>query len=274
MSTFNIAKYYGGKIVTKEELKAIELKKYYSTEIDTAKYKNSTLIIIVTYTSLPAIKLSLACLEKTLKKSENTYAVILDNNSSPDIKEHLKIIRNSKIDIIFIPENLGKAIAVNNFGQKFINDSNLPETIVSIDPDIIFEPNDFQKMIDASKNIKKAGMIGMRFKKNSCNPEINLFFPEKKLKGKDGNIYKLKCPFMATVAGPIFAINGNVYKNVLKYRLFPKKFLATYGGDDSATYSVLRRKFINGYLQGTEVTHLRQGDHMSEELQNYISNGF
>lgn len=270
MKRMNIVSFYGGRTATKEELSQIELEPYYNLTFKTNKYKNSTLIIIVTYSCLPAIKLCLDCVMKTLTETENTFALILDNNSSPDIQEYLNNIKHQKMNIVFIGKNLGKAIAVNNFGQRFINDSNLPETIVSIDPDITFSPESFKKMITASKNIKKVGMIGMRFKKNSCNPEINLFFPERKIKGIDKNIYKIKSPFLATVAGPIFSIKGSVYKNILKFRLFPKKFLATYGGDDSATYDALRNKFINGYLQGTEVTHLRQRDFVSEELKTYM----
>lgn len=262
--------YYGGKSATTEELSQIESKTYYNITFDKNKYKNSNLIIIVTYTCLPAIKLCLNCVLETLDETDNTFALILDNNSSSDIQAYLKKLKHPKVDIVFIGQNLGKAIAVNNFGKRFINENNLPETIISIDPDIIFTPNDFQKMINASKNIKKAGMIGMRFTKNSCNPEINLFFPERKIKGIDKKIYKVKSPFLATVAGPIFAIKGTVYRNTLNFRLFPKKFLATYGGDDSATYAALRKGFINGYLQGTEVTHLRQRDHVSEELKKHM----
>jgi len=113
-------------------------------------------------------------------------------------------------------------------------------------------------------------MLGMRYHNNSCNPEINLFFPAKKIRGTDKNNYKLKCPFLSTVAGPIFAITGNIFQNVLKYRLFPKKFLATYGGDDSATYSALQWKYINGYLEGTQVTHLRTRSNISDELKKYM----
>ena len=264
--------YYGGKPATKEELFKIETTPYYNVTFDTKKYKGSTLIIIVTYTCLPAIKLCLDCVIKTLNTSENTYALILDNNSTPDIQDYLKELTHINLDIIFIGQNLGKAIAVNNFGQRHLNEDNLPKTIVSIDPDIIFSPTDFKKIISASENIKKAGMIGMRFTKNSCNPEINLFFPERYIQGINKQIYRIKSPFLATVAGPIFAIKGTVFSETLKYRLFPKKFLATYGGDDSATYSALRKGFVNGYLQGTEVTHLRQRDHVSDELKEYMEN--
>jgi GT2 family glycosyltransferase len=212
----------------------------------------------------------LECVKKTLNETKDTYVVILDNDSSSDIQQYLKKLKHPKIDVIFIGQNLGKAIAVNNFGLRYMDEDNLPKTVVSIDPDVIFSPADFKKMVAASNNIKKAGMIGMRFTKNSCNPEINLFFPERKIKGIDKNIYKIKSPFLATVAGPIFAIKGETYQNTLQYRLFPKKFLATYGGDDSATYNALRKGFINGYLQGTEVTHLRQRDHVSKELEKYL----
>ena len=269
MKRMDIVSFYGGKTATKEELNKIELKSYYDVTFDVNKYKDSTLIFIVTYTCLPAIQLCLEKVIETLDSDNNIYALILDNNSSPDIQKYLKNLKHKKLDIIFIGQNLGKAVAVNNFGQRYINDNNLPKTVVSIDPDIIFSPEDFNKMIKASINIKKAGMIGMRFAKNSCNPEINLFFPEKKIKGLDKNIYRLKCPFMATVAGPIFAVKGLVYRDILKYRLFPKKFIAKYGGDDSATYDALRYKTINGYLQGTDVTHLRSGDKKAIELIEY-----
>lgn len=273
MKRMNIVAHYGGKTVTKAELDEVELKAYYDLKFDVSKYKDSTLIFIVTYTCLSAIQLCLEKVFETLDASENTYAVILDNNSSPDIQKYLKSLKHKKVDIVFIGQNLGKAIAVNNFGRRFIDDTNLPKTVVSIDPDILFSPEDFGKMIEASKNIKKAGMIGMRFVDNSCNPEINLFFPEKKIKGIDNNIYKLKCPFMATVAGPIFAVKGSTYRNVLKNRLFPKKFIAKYGGDDSATYDALRWITINGYLQGTSVLHLRSGNKKSKELVEYEGRG-
>ncbi|OGI05965.1 MAG: hypothetical protein A2Y40_04255 [Candidatus Margulisbacteria bacterium GWF2_35_9] len=263
---FNIIKKYNGTAISSKELLKTETADYYVSRFNHLEFKNKIIIFIVTYHHLDAIESCMSCVMDLLEVNPDVYVVVLDNNSDKKIQTYLKSLKHARLDLNFINKNIGKALAVNNYGQKYINKNNLPKAVVSIDPDIIFKIDDFNRMIEAVTNIKKVGMLGMRYKKNNCNPEMNLFFPSRSYKGINNKRYKIKKPFMCTVAGPIFAVNSYVYFTELKNRLFPKKFIATYGGDDSATYSALRWKYLNGYLENTEVIHLRSGKKVAEEL--------
>jgi GT2 family glycosyltransferase len=224
--------------------------------------KNSTLIIIVTYRHPELIKLSLKSVIEAIECKENTYVVIIDNHGNTEITEHVLSLISDKIFAFPLPFNFGKALAANFFMKEYITTENLPKTIVSIDPDIVFSKNDFSTLIEASQHLPNCGMIGMRYTKNNCNPERNLYFKPKKITGTNNKDYYLSVPFMCTVAGPIFAVSGDKVYYDCGNELFPKKYIKVYGGDDSAIYAKLRKRYINGYLEGTEVTHMASGAHI------------
>jgi GT2 family glycosyltransferase len=171
----------------------------------------------------------------------------------------------------YLPENIGKARAANDFIAKHINEDNLPKTVWSMDPDIILNQESFDYLLEAVENIEsKIVVLGMRYKKNNCNPEINVWFPPKKIKGKNGKIYRISVPSFCCVAGPILAMKGTVLSKLLGFKLFPKKFQRVYGGDDSAIYLELKKQgYKMGYLNGTIVTHLKESDRVAPEIKDF-----
>jgi len=96
-----------------------------------------------------------------------------------------------------------------------------------------------------------------------------LFFKPKKVLGLNKKDYFLSCPFMCTVAGGVFAIQAKKIVEQCDFNLFPKEVIKVYGGDDSALYSRLRWKFINGYLEGTEAIHFTSAGIISEDFLTY-----
>ncbi|RAP31722.1 hypothetical protein DID78_00160 [Candidatus Marinamargulisbacteria bacterium SCGC AG-343-D04] len=225
-----------------------------------ANFKDSTLIIVVTYRRKNIIQLSIENILNIINKRKNTYMVIINNHSSEEVNTYVRSIDHPQCVNIQLPFNFGKALAANFFFKDYISHKNLPKTIISLDPDTVFSKESFEKLVSASINLPQCGMIGMRYTKNNCNPERNLFFKPKKIKSNSNNIYSLSCPFMCTVAGPIFAVEGKKILNECNNELFPKKVIKVYGGDDSALYNKLRKKYINGYLEGTEATHMHSGN--------------
>ena len=182
--------------------------------------------------------------------------MLINNHAEPRVEAVFNKIQHPQVIKFDLPFNFGKALAANFFFNDYISKENVPQTIVSLDPDTLFSKESFEALVEASIQCPQCGMLGMRFTKNECNPERNLFFPAKKCKGANGKMYFVKQPFMCTVAGPVLAIQGNKIFEDCNNQLFPKKYIKVYGGDDSALYNAFRWKYVNGYLEGTEATHL------------------
>ena len=235
---------------------------------DKSIFKDSTLIVITLYRIPKVIKLSLENLFSVIKDRPNTYVILINNSHEKDIIDYYNSISHPQCFKFDLPFNFGKALACNFFFQDYINESNLPKTVISMDPDILFSKESFEYLVEASENLPQCGMIGMRYKNNNCNPELNLFFKPKKLVGLNKKNYFIKKPFMVTVAGPILAISGKKVFEDCKNRLFPKKYVKTYGGDDSAIYDVFRWKYQNGYLENTEATHLFSAGKFADEVES------
>ncbi|MBE33322.1 hypothetical protein CL647_04300 [bacterium] len=231
-----------------------------------SQFKDATLIVIVTYRFSEIIAYSLQNIAKITQDQDNTWIVIINNAQDPDIIEVINTLNHPRIITFHLPFNFGKALAANFFFKQYITKENIPKTIISLDPDTIFSAESFTKLVDASQQLPQCGMIGMRFKDNKANPERNLFFKPKKCLGINKKEYHVSSPFMCTVAGPILAIEGKKIVEDCKNQLFPKKYIQVYGGDDSALYDVFRWKYINGYLEGTEATHLISAGQIVDEF--------
>ena len=54
-------------------------------------------------------------------------------------------------------------------------------------------------------------------------------------------------------------------------KLFPKKYIKVYGGDDSALHAALKWSYINGYLEGTLATHLHSNGKLAKAYRDIIS---
>ena len=233
----------------------------FKNDFDHNKFKDNVVVFVTTYWYLHYIKVSLQSLIEVVNGRDDTFIVIIDNNSPEEqIKSYLNSIKNPKIDIQYLDENVGRPLAINLYLKKFVNESNLPAVIVAVDPDITFSSESFDYFIDAIKNIDNIGMLSMRYEDNKCNPEKNVFFRPRKIKGKNGNLYMISVPFLANVPGGIVGIRGDLLKNELDYMLFPmKKYMARDDNHDGILYSKLRWKYLNGFLNDTLATHWRSG---------------
>jgi hypothetical protein len=199
-------------------------------------------------------------------------AVVIDNNSDQRVVEYLKKIRQLNVLLQLLPKNIGKARAANEFIAANVDPQALPRTVWSIDPDILFDRLSFDLLAEATENLPGLGMLGMRYARNNCNPEIYLFRPAKQLVGTNGKTYSVKFPFMANVAGPVFAVSGQHLASPLDLRLFPMKQYYEYGLDDSAVYLHFKKHgFPSGYLNGTLATHLKSDLKVAPELAAYLS---
>lgn len=234
-------------------------------------FKDKHVIFVVTHLCKPAIVLFMESILPILDKHPDVLMVVIDSKSSDDIIEYLKKIKHPRVIFDFLPENIGKARAANQYIAKNITQENLPKTIWSMDPDIILNQASFDYLLEAIQNIdSKIKVLGMRYKKNNCNPEMNLWFPAKRVKGKNGKVYSINVPSFCCVAGPVLAMKGEVLSKYLDFKLFPKKFVRVYGGDDSAIYLELKKQgYKMGYLNGTIVTHLKSGQKVAPEIKEF-----
>ena len=146
--------------------------------------------------------------------------ILIDNFSKDkQVHELLDQIKHTQLSVIKNSVNYGKAYATNAYLAETINHENCPRILISMDPDVVFDVDSFNKLIEALDNIPNLGMLGMRYKNNGCNPERNVWLPPKIIKAKQKQ-YKIRCPLFANVAGPLFGINGQVLSDYLNFKLF------------------------------------------------------
>ncbi len=234
-------------------------------------FKDKHAIFVVTHLCKPAIVLFMNSILKVLDKHKDVVMAIIDSNSDDDIVDYLKSIKHNRIVMKFLPENIGKARAANNFIAKYIDKNNLPKTVWAMDPDIIVDLASFDHLLEAIQNLDNIAVLGMRYKKNECNPEKNLWLPAKKFKGKNNKTYSVVFPVFCNVAGGVLAMKGEVLRDGLNFKLWPKRYIRVYGGDDASIHDELKSHgYKNGYLNGTLVTHLKSGNKLAPEIKNMI----
>lgn len=237
-------------------------------------FKDKDVIFVAAHHVKPAVVLSINNLLAIMQSRPNLYLVIIDSASKDGIREYLKTIRQERVIVEYINYNIGKPHGVNQFIAKYINAANLPRTLWSLDPDVLFDPPSFDYLLEAVLNLEKIGMLGMRYADNGFNPERGLFFPARKLHGKNGKTYSVAFPFMYNVAGPIFAISGKLLTDPLNFVFYPIKFKEAYGPDDAALYDFLKKRgYKSGYLNGALARHLKTNDQFSAEIKSFIDKG-
>ncbi len=230
---------------------------------------NKVLLICTVFNRPKELKETIHCIEEVVSNRTDSLCVIIDNNSKDkESLSLLKTIKNEKILIIQKKENHGKAMATNQFISEYLSETNCPRIVISLDPDVKFHIKSFNKLIYALDTIPKLGMLGMRYKNNEHNPERNIIFPAKKFR-VNNNEFSISIPFLANVAGPLFGIQGYVLSHYLNFKLFPKSknelnikkgYIQRAGSDDAYLYDHLKKhKLIQGYLNGTEIEHLKSG---------------
>ena len=201
----------------------------------------------------------------------DTLLVIIDNASRPETVAFLKTLPGGNVSLLLRPDNVGRPRVVNEFIAEHLDADNLPASVWVCDPDLLFDQLSFDLLADAVVNLPQLGLIGMRYKKNPCNPELYTFLPPKNLVGQNGKTYSLVYPFMANVAGPVMAMTGRRLMETLKFKFFPFKEYHCYGQCDAVIYDFFKWRGIrSGYLNGTLATHLISGPRVAEELVKWM----
>ncbi len=233
--------------------------------------ENGKTIYRSTDTIMPAIELFFHHLVPIVRRREDTLLVIIDNGSVTETVDYLKKLPGGNVNLFLRSDNVGRPRAVNEFIAENIGPDNLPASVWVIDPDLILDPLSFDLLADAVVNLPQLGLIGMRYKKNICNPELYTFMPPKNLVGRSGRTYSVVFPFMANVAGPIMAMTGRRLMETLDFKFFPFKQYHCYGQCDAVIYDFFKRRGIrSGYLNGTLAVHLKSDVRVADELNEWI----
>ncbi len=233
--------------------------------------ENGKTIYRSTDTIMPAIELFFHHLVPIVRRRDDTLLVIIDNGSVPETVDYLKKLPGGNIILKLRADNVGRPRAVNEYITEHLCPDNLPASVWVIDPDLILDALSFDLLADAVVNLPQLGLIGMRYKKNICNPELYTFMPPKNLVGKNGRTYSLVFPFMANVAGPVMAMTGRRLMETLEFKFFPFKQYHCYGQCDAVIYDYFKRRGIrSAYLNGTLAVHLKSDVRVADELNEWI----
>ncbi|MBN3032998.1 MAG: glycosyltransferase [Candidatus Saganbacteria bacterium] len=215
----------------------------------------------------PAIELFFHHLVPIVRRRDDTLLVIIDNGSAPETVDYLKKLPGGNVSLLLRPDNAGRPRAVNEFIAEQLGPDNLPASVWVMDPDLIVDQLSFDLLADAVVNLPQLGLLGMRYKKNSCNPELYIFRPPRNLVGLNGRTYSVVFPFMANVAGPVMAMTGRRLMETLKFKFFPFKEYHCYGQCDAVIHDYFKWRGIrSGYLNGTLAIHLKSAQRAAEEL--------
>lgn len=239
-------------------------------------FQNKILIICTTFNFPNELNQAIQCILSVLNSRNDTYCTVIDNLSKDEkVHEILDNINHKNLSVIKKNMNIGKAMVTNHYLKETLNHENCPRVVISMDPDVKFDVESFNKLIDALDTVPKLGMLAMRFLNNKHNPERSLLFPAKKIKAGKKEFY-IKQPLFANVAGPLFGVQGYVLSHYLNFQLFPKSnnqvniekgYIKRAGSDDAFLYDHLKKhRLIQGYLEGTQIEHLKS----PPQTENYI----
>ncbi len=238
------------------------------------KFKDSTVIFIVVHYEYECVELTLLNILSIIEAMEDTYLVIINSKASPRIEALLNRIHSDKVDMVHLPINFGYNHGINYYIRDFISDENLPQCIVSLGADILFNQADFGTLVDAIMNLEKYGTISLSYENNQCNPERNVL-KAKDVVGKNGKKYPIRHTFLCPVAGGIMGIRGEILRDTLNYKLFhpkyfPKQYLdiSPVGGADSALYNAIKRKYKVGYIANTTALHMKSRDGLIVDISD------
>ena len=234
------------------------------------------LIICTTFNFPDELQKTLPCIMNVLNHRTDTNAVILDNLSKdPKVHNILDAAKHNQLTIIKNEINHGRALSMNKYVKDNLSLINCPRIIIFMDPDLIFDTKSFDEIIEALDTIPKLGMLTMRYENNEHNPERSLWLPPKKIKIKD-KVFKIRCPIFANVPGGFVAMHGYVFSHYLNWQLFPKTknkeylkkgYIMRGENGDAYIYNHLKKYgLIQGYLEGTQITHLKS----PPQTKNYI----
>lgn len=240
-------------------------------EIKSDFFHDKHVIFSPTRHCLQAVEMFIESILEIVRKRQDVILVITDNESGPEIQAFLKTIEHPQVIIEFLGQNIGKARATNEYIARHFDRNALPATVWSMDPDITIDPASFDYLAEAIQNVPdNIKVLGPRYKKNECNPEMNVWFPSRKIKGKNGRVYSVAFPFLCCVAGPILVMTGQTMRDLFNFRFFPTDKYLPYGNDDTAIYLELRkRRLKSGYLNGALGNHLKSDDKRVAEFRQW-----
>ena len=239
-------------------------------------FSNKILILCTTFNFPQELSQTIPCILNVLNHRSDTHCTLIDNYSKdPQTIHQLNELNHPRLQVIKNHFNHGKAMASNAYLAKTLSHQNCPRILISMDPDVIFNIEHFNRLILALDTLPKLGMLGMRYTNNNCNPERSVWWPSKTIH-HHGHTFSIRRPVFANVAGCLFGIQGHVLSHYLNFKLFPKSkneqniqsgYIKRAGSDDAYLYDFLKRfRLTQGYLDGTEITHLKA----PPQTENYI----
>jgi|GEM_PF-2823630 len=223
----------------------------------------SCLIVIPVFKDAWPLHWCLKSVVQVLNTASTISAVALDNGSDSEVQAMLKTWAHPNLKIHRFDTNIGKAPAINRYLTEHYTLNTLPDTVVSLDSDISFRTESLLKLIQAVHDVPKLSMLSMRYVKNICNPEKNLYLPSKTWKGTHNQVFHVKHPILCNVAGGIIALSKKAFET-LGLAIYPPHpdVNKTYYPDDAFLYDSLKKKgFKPGYLNGTLAMHWKSGPH-------------
>lgn len=237
---------------------------------------NTVLITCTTFNFPGELAKTLPCILAVLAHRSDVQVVMIDNLSKDaQVHQLLDAVNHPRLRVVKRDLNEGKAISVNKWLKQHVSHINCPRILISMDPDVVFSVDSFDCLVDALDSVPRLGMLGMRFVDNACNPERSLWWPAKTVRVPNKE-FRIKCPVFANVAGPLFGIQGYVLSHYLNFKLFPKSkneeliqkgYIKRAGSDDAFLYDFLKKRgLMQGYLEGTQVEHLKA----PPQTENYI----
>ena len=218
--------------------------------------KNKTLVLVVTYYFKETALMTLRALSESIGGADRFQVIVIDNNSRDGLQEELKRLNYPEFTIRLLEKNIGKANAINKITRELFDAGTIPEVMISMDGDITFSKDSLLLLNRAILSIPNAGMISMRYEDNGFSPEKNMPDQPTRYAGRDQTIFDIRTPQFINVAGGVFGISGECFKNILAGQLYPVPAGKVYCSDDRALFEKLRDAgCVNGYLDGTLATH-------------------
>ena len=126
------------------------------------------LVSLINYNSLDFI---LSCLEDIFAQETNhSFKVVVFDNDSPDKSADEIKSRFPKIHLIKNDKNLGFGKAHNLVAKEFIQDF---DAMLSVNPDVSFEKDTFEKMFNSFNEEKKTGVLSGKIYKPNHSLDSN-----------------------------------------------------------------------------------------------------
>lgn len=100
------------------------------------------------------------------------HIVVVDNASTDNSYNELLKFSSNKVDVIQTEKNLGYAYG-NNFGMKYAMNKYKCKYFIISNPDVSFEDNIIESMINILEKNKDVALVAPRMKSNNSNNIIN-----------------------------------------------------------------------------------------------------